>query len=470
MPIDASIYGQQHRPLTFNPFEGLSQMLHIRNQQAAGQAINEQRRAQADLTRQKAEQERADAAAAQQVRALFGRVGQDGTPQPPTPEELASVIGPEKSADIFKGFEALREARTKNTAQDTNRIASVLGALEALPAPMRGDAYTAARQQLIADGTLKPGQAPEAYDANFVKAKRREALSVLQQFEQDKKPAPLHVGNQLVDPETMQPVYTAPEAAPKLGTREDYIKRWADSRKLDPAKLSAAQALAATREFEAAGRAPAAPKDERLVQIQGPTGTTIWVRESEAVGKPAAQAARGVTGAERQALSFYNRAADAIKTLTEGDDASLEQKMAKQGLAGQAQLSYTGIGSNLLQTAEQQQYRQAQRAFTEARLRKESGAAIPTAEYENDARTYFVQPGDSPAVVAQKKASRQKVLDGLAFSSGKAYDEFYGEPRANPNAPKDDGDTVDMIAPDGRPLKVPKSDVARLEGLGAKRR
>jgi hypothetical protein len=35
----------------------------------------------------------------------------------------------------------------------------------------------------------------------------------------------------------------------------------------------------------------------------------------------------------------------------------------------------------------------------------------------------------------QKRKSRQTLLDGLAFSSGKAYDEFYGEPR---NAPASD--------------------------------
>lgn len=175
-------------------------------------------------------------------------------------------------------------------------------------------------------------------------------------------------------------------------------------------------------------KAPREPRDERLVQIAGPDGTAIWVRESSAVGKPAAQAARSVTGSERQTLSFYNRAKEASDMLAQGD---LEGRIAQQNTLGQLWGQYA---PNIAQTKDQQLYRQAQRAFTEARLRKESGAAIPDAEYASDANTYFAQPGDSKATIAQKQKARQAVLDGLKFSSGKAYDEFYGESAGQPGA------------------------------------
>lgn len=170
--------------------------------------------------------------------------------------------------------------------------------------------------------------------------------------------------------------------------------------------------------------APRAPVDDRLVQIMGPQGTPIWVREADAVGKPAAQAARAVTGQERQALAFYNRAKDAVDTLTTANDmgASLEDRVAKSGVTTQLGLKLP----NYFQSGDQQAYTQAQRAFTEARLRKESGAAIPAGEYQNDAQTYFAQPGDTPALIDQKRKARQVVLDGLKFGSGKAFDEFYG--------------------------------------------
>ncbi len=188
----------------------------------------------------------------------------------------------------------------------------------------------------------------------------------------------------------------------------------------------AIKALAVLR----AQQPPQQPSQD-IVQVMGPNGVPIWVRKGDAVGQPAAQAPRAVTGAERQVLAYYNRAKDAVDTLTtprEGGD-SLEQKIAKAGLMSQGRLQ---IAPNFLQSQDNQSYRQAQRAFTEARLRKESGAAIPTAEYENDAKTYFAQPGDDAKIVEQKRAARQTVLDGLKFSAGKAYEEFYGEPNVSP--------------------------------------
>lgn len=184
------------------------------------------------------------------------------------------------------------------------------------------------------------------------------------------------------------------------------------------------EAIGQTFEEYEAPREPRAPREERLVQIAGPDGSAMWVRESQAEGKPAAQAARSVTGSERQTLSFYNRAKEASDMLAQGD---LEGRIAQQNTLGQLWGQYA---PNIAQTKDQQLYRQAQRAFTEARLRKESGAAIPDAEYASDANTYFAQPGDSKETIAQKQQARQAVLEGLKFSAGRAYEEFYGEPGA----------------------------------------
>jgi hypothetical protein len=199
--------------------------------------------------------------------------------------------------------------------------------------------------------------------------------------------------------------------APTPGSFEEYVNA--------PPDRQAVIESARKRYQQADDRPAQGQRDDRIVQIEGPDGTAVWVRESDAVGKRAAQAARAITGQERQTLAFYNRAKEA-------DDLAIqvEEVVAGAGLASQFQQQYA---PNIAQTKDQQRYRQAQRAFTEARLRKESGAAIPTAEYENDARTYFAQPGDSPEVRAQKRTARQTVLDGLKFSSGRAYDEFYGE-------------------------------------------
>lgn len=125
------------------------------------------------------------------------------------------------------------------------------------------------------------------------------------------------------------------------------------------------------------------------------------------------------TGAERQTLAFFNRALEGDKTAAE-----LEDAIANAGLASQAQQQYA---PNMLQTEGQQRYRQAQRSFTEARLRKESGAAINPSEYENDSKTYFAQPGDSPAVRKQKRDARRTLLKGLGNAAGNALREYYGD-------------------------------------------
>lgn len=193
---------------------------------------------------------------------------------------------------------------------------------------------------------------------------------------------------------------------------------------------------------------PSQPPVDPLHQVDV-NGVATWLPRSQAAGKPAAQAQRTVTGAERTALGFYNRAKQASEDIT-----PIEEKIAGAGMASQIQLQNA---PNFLQTETQQQYRQAQRAFTEARLRKESGAAIPDHEYANDARTYFAQPGDSPEVMAQKRAAREVVLQGLQYGAGKAYEEYYGEAPPTPrNQALRVNGPVDINAPPtvGKPKQI----------------
>jgi hypothetical protein len=154
------------------------------------------------------------------------------------------------------------------------------------------------------------------------------------------------------------------------------------------------------------------------------TGDDLATFEAKEQIKAKYGGSRPSLGTERNALAYFNRAQQASQ-----DIGGMEDQIAKMSLAGQARLQ---MAPNFLQSEENQRYRQAQRAFTEARLRKESGAAIPQGEYENDSRTYFAQPGDTPQVIEQKRRARQTVLEGLKFASGKAYGEFYGEQADQP--------------------------------------
>ncbi|HYE22719.1 MAG TPA: hypothetical protein VD998_03975, partial [Verrucomicrobiae bacterium] len=77
-----------------------------------------------------------------------------------------------------------------------------------------------------------------------------------------------------------------------------------------------------------------------------------------------------------------------------------------------------------LQGSDMQSYQQAQRNFLNAVLRRESGAVISPSEFAEGRKQYFPQPGDKPAVIAQKKANRDLVMKNFIKSSGNAYTPY----------------------------------------------
>jgi len=216
------------------------------------------------------------------------------------------------------------------------------------------------------------------------------------------------------------------------------------------AQMTAGRSAAAQAETARHNAAMEAQAGTDLVQTAGPDGKPVWTPKREAAGKPAARANQVATGQQKQIVAFYNRAQEA-------DDIAkpLEEKIAKMSLAGQA---YSLVMPNVLQTKMGQSYRQAQRAFTEARLRKESGAQVPDSEYANDEKTYWAQPGDSKETLEQKRQARQTVLDGLKFSAGSAYEDFYGQPADYPSMKKsatNTGSKFTVTAPDGNTYAFP---------------
>lgn len=187
----------------------------------------------------------------------------------------------------------------------------------------------------------------------------------------------------------------------------------AEDRKAD--NIRADRQLAATI---AAGR-NRTPDSGPLVAVMGNDGKPTYVTRENAIGKtPASGTAKPASGLEKRALNFFNRAEQADHDLE-----ALESEIQKLGLLAQGRMA---IAPNFLQSQQGQLYNQAQRAFTEARLRKDSGAAIPDAEFANDRRTYFAQPGDTVETLEQKRRGRAAVLASLGNESGQALAEFVG--------------------------------------------
>lgn len=181
-----------------------------------------------------------------------------------------------------------------------------------------------------------------------------------------------------------------------------------------------ATTLAETRETNANQRADAA-NQTRLASA----GISASASRENAATRVAQ---RPLTEGERRAYNFYLRADDAVKTLQ-----AIEPDIVKLGLTGQARLKYA---PNIAQSQVGQTYDQAQRQFTEARLRKDSGAAIPPQEYENDKRTYFAQPGDTKATLERKRLARDVIIRALKFEAKRAIQQDEG---AMPTPPPSSG-------------------------------
>lgn len=165
------------------------------------------------------------------------------------------------------------------------------------------------------------------------------------------------------------------------------------------------------------------PTTGRLTFVNPATGETM-ATDQQPVATYNAGKNKPATQAEKVAMNFYVRLKDVDDALNAKPNGgpSLEETIANYGLVKQGRLQLT---PNFTQSPEMQVYRQLQRQFTEARLRKESGAAIPPSEFENDAKTYFVQPGDSPEVIARKRAARSVVEGTFKQMAGNAYHEYY---------------------------------------------
>ena len=79
--------------------------------------------------------------------------------------------------------------------------------------------------------------------------------------------------------------------------------------------------------------------------------------------------------------------------------------------------------ANYVLSEDYQKFEQAKRDFTNAVLRRESGAVISPAEEENADKQYFPQPGDGPEVIEQKRQNRRAAMLGMIRDAGPRYAE-----------------------------------------------
>ena len=370
----------------------------------------------------------------------------------PDPKAIMAIVGPERGTKIVDGLAALQDTNLKRFKSQQEILAATLAGMDALPEEARAEFYGPVRENLIQRKIITPEDAPEAYDPAWFQQARGFGQTV-------QKPNTRQVevtnpdGTKTIRIVEDKPGFETTSAAPPEEEVAVVIKGPGGRpiRKLVK-KSELRQGVEEYREPQGSG----AP--EPLHAVIGPDGKPVLLPRSQAVGKtPASGTSKAASGLEKRALNFFNRAQQADKELED-----LESQIQQLDLGGQA---WQALAPNFLQTQLGQSYTAAQRAFTEARLRKDSGAAIPPQEFKNDRQTYFAQPGDSNETLEQKRRGRAAILASLGFESGQALSEFVGDANEAAQILQGYKDRSDKKQPDGQShAAVPTNVSSALKG------
>jgi hypothetical protein len=144
-----------------------------------------------------------------------------------------------------------------------------------------------------------------------------------------------------------------------------------------------------------------------------------------------------MTEGQANAALYADRIRSAEKIIAENEKAGLD-------IQGKI-LEKVPLG-NYLQSESYQKLEQARRDFINAVLRRESGAVISDAEFDNARIQYFPRPGDTPEILKQKAENRRIALDGITRAAGPVY----AKERANSSAGSAKPGTY--MGPDNRPI------------------
>ena len=187
---------------------------------------------------------------------------------------------------------------------------------------------------------------------------------------------------------------------------------------------------------DARSRESTAASISKPFEVTGEDGKPVLVRQDKAGNitpvqgyGPKSGADKPLTDAQSKAALFGSRMESANKVLE-----SLATSGTTTSIPGARTGFGVGAGLNVVSSGNQQKLNQAKRDFVNAVLRRESGAVISDAEFDNAEKQYFPQVGEGPEVKAQKLANRQIAIRGVQAEVPKAQRgvlaEIQGQPKA----------------------------------------
>jgi hypothetical protein len=242
------------------------------------------------------------------------------------------------------------------------------------------------------------------------------------------------VGNVLVNTQTGQPIYTAPQETKPRATRE-----------VDAGNkvLIVDSITGETLREIPKGLAPQAPQRASYSTVTGGDGQVYRVNSLTGQAEPVSVSGTGqpLTGStsggkptegERKAATLLKRITDSSKQIA--NVTSVAPNAQKPGLiaSGLESLPF-GIGNvpaNALKGADRQRVEAAQLDILDAGLTLSTGATYTREQLEGFKKSYFPQINDDPNTILDKQDRLNSLIESAKIAAGSAYKEpaqFTGE-------------------------------------------
>jgi hypothetical protein len=226
MPIDANIYGQQIQPRFNTPFENLSGILQLRNQQELAKSLEEQRLANAEERRQKAEelqQHQADLAAIDAA-VKGGKTAEEVVAL--TPGHLQAMMR-KQFADADKYNADAKESKAKAEKDELAYAANLASSVKAWK-PYGPDAMLNAAQVALQTAKAHGHDVSQLEGVLSQDPTKLEPMldGIIAQFQGPPKPeADYTIGNTRFQGGTNKPLVTAPKEPTKPASAQEFEYR-----------------------------------------------------------------------------------------------------------------------------------------------------------------------------------------------------------------------------------------------------
>ena len=239
------------------------------------------------------------------------------------------------------------------------------------------------------------------------------AMSIEQQLSKRDAPISVKEGESLLDPRTLQPVYQSKKTPdlPSAVREYEYAVQQGYRGSFNDWELSRLRAGASNTTVSYG--APVAAVDS--------FGNPVFFQPDKGGGAPAIVPGVAPPKNEKPMTEAQAKAAT-FKSQMEAAEKELETvPINPSSITSQVDVLLAGGVTNPFASPNAQRARQAQEQWAESFLRFKTGAAATKDEVLLNVRTFFPQPGDSKAVVEQKKRMRKQAMKDIEFAaSGKA--------------------------------------------------